>query len=656
MLETKKIKSLIKIIFIFFSFFIINSCEKSIPPGVKSALRKAGRNRNELKQVIEHYKDDKEKLNAAYFLIENMVQFYSYYPNEKVIAYNRYFYQLDSLQKFAGTTKRQERDSLLGRYKQKYGIVNESELKLIYDVNHIKAWYLIQNIDYAFYVWKNMPWAQHVNFNDFCEYILPYRLRDEPLTNWRSYLFKKYATTSESLSDSSNSVELARILNKKINKFFEIDLNFFALPYSMGLEELIKARRGSCDNAVDYLIYSNRSIGVPIVCDYVPQWGNRSMGHSWNAVLSPDGKMIDFYATDFGGFNTAVIYYKTPKIFRKTFAMQKNVPATMEKNSNNVPVLLKSKNIKDVTNNYFPAFNVKVNMEAQMSYSPKLAYLCVFDNSSWVPVSWGKIRGKMIVFKDMGTDIVYLPVICNNNRLFPVSTPLLLDKKGNVNKIIPDERNLQTMVIKRKYVLFERVKEFAVRMKGGWFEGANRSDFSDADTLYKIDTVPEFYFTEVILENPKGYRYFRYMSPKSSFGNVAEIEVFDKDKKLDGKPIGTKGKEGYPISNVFDNDNLSYYETLSSNGGWAGLDFHSAKQLSKIKFLPRNDQNNIYPGLDYELFYWKNGWVSLGRRIAKGYKLIYKNIPKNALYFLHCYSGGKEERIFTYENGQQVWW
>lgn len=32
------------------------------------------------------------------------------------------------------------------------------------------------------------------------------------------------------------------------------------------------------------------------------------------------------------------------------------------------------------------------------------------------------------------------------------------------------------------------------------------------------------------------------------------------------------------------------------------------------------------------------------------------NVPTNALLLLRNHTKGKEERIFTYENGEQVWW
>ena len=37
-------------------------------------------------------------------------------------------------------------------------------------------------------------------------------------------------------------------------------------------------------------------------------------------------------------------------------------------------------------------------------------------------------------------------------------------------------------------------------------------------------------------------------------------------------------------------------------------------------------------------------------------KLSFANVPENALLLLHNKSRGREERIFTYENGQQIWW
>ena len=59
----------------------------------------------------------------------------------------------------------------------------------------------------------------------------------------------------------------------------------------------------------------------------------------------------------------------------------------------------------------------------------------------------------------------------------------------------------------------------------------------------------------------------------------------------------------------------------------------------------------------YELCYWDKGkWISKEKQIAKDLTITFKDVPSNTCYILHNLSNGKEERIFTYENEEQVWW
>ena len=59
--------------------------------------------------------------------------------------------------------------------------------------------------------------------------------------------------------------------------------------------------------------------------------------------------------------------------------------------------------------------------------------------------------------------------------------------------------------------------------------------------------------------------------------------------------------------------------------------------------------NTIFPGDDYELFYYQypEGWISLGMQTAEKEELIYTNVPAGSLYWLRNLSTGKEERIFV---------
>jgi hypothetical protein len=87
------------------------------------------------------------------------------------------------------------------------------------------------------------------------------------------------------------------------------------------------------------------------------------------------------------------------------------------------------------------------------------------------------------------------------------------------------------------------------------------------------------------------------------------------------------------------------------------LDFGAPQHITRIIYMPRSDGNIITYGDKYELKYWGNdGWISLGRKTAAGVTLTFDHCPAGALFLLHDCTRGVEDRIFTYENGRQVWW
>jgi hypothetical protein len=112
-----------------------------------------------------------------------------------------------------------------------------------------------------------------------------------------------------------------------------------------------------------------------------------------------------------------------------------------------------------------------------------------------------------------------------------------------------------------------------------------------------------------------------------------------------------------PYTNVFDNNLETYFERNGSGLCWVGIDLGEPERITRISYCQRSDTNFIIEGETYELCYWKNGeWISMGEQIAKKQFLIYRKVPLGAMYILHNLTKGVEERIFTYENGKQVFW
>ena len=108
------------------------------------------------------------------------------------------------------------------------------------------------------------------------------------------------------------------------------------------------------------------------------------------------------------------------------------------------------------------------------------------------------------------------------------------------------------------------------------------------------------------------------------------------------------------VQNMVDGDPLTFYFT-GFMGSTILMDFGKQVVLDSFVFIPRNDDNFIRPGDEYELFYHggRKGWVSLGRKIARGVSLSYV-VPRGALFHLRCLTRGKEEQVFQIEKGKQV--
>lgn len=87
------------------------------------------------------------------------------------------------------------------------------------------------------------------------------------------------------------------------------------------------------------------------------------------------------------------------------------------------------------------------------------------------------------------------------------------------------------------------------------------------------------------------------------------------------------------------------------------VDLGKEYRLTAIGLVPYL-KAELYPPDEFELFYWKGRWMSLGRKPANnsGY-LVFDNIPRRVLLMLkNCrWEGKSSERIFVYEDGVALW-
>lgn len=131
------------------------------------------------------------------------------------------------------------------------------------------------------------------------------------------------------------------------------------------------------------------------------------------------------------------------------------------------------------------------------------------------------------------------------------------------------------------------------RMNGGVFQGANQPDFSDAVALYTITNTPLDGYTAQFPANTNAFRYLRYLTAPANWCNLAELEFYSPgphNYKLTGTVIGTSGSlnnSGNTITNAIDGDVTTYFDGLTTNGDWVGLDLGNPEQIANIRFFPR---------------------------------------------------------------------
>ena len=426
-----------KIIFSFiFLFFYCELFSQTIPAEINKVLDDAGSNKTELEKVISHYQkpEDSLKLKAAYFLISNMEG--QCYAKAKLVDTSGNRVKFNVLDYPNYKTMVAAWDSV----ENMIGPIDYTRDTLIYDINIITADYLIENIDLAFKAWQK-PWSKQLTFNQFCEYVLPYRDSNEPLEPWRRRLFKRYSWVEDSLKDLSNPTEACVLINNEIRSWYKFDPLFYRHPTDLGLTEMEEYKRGRCEDMTNLALYAMRSQGVPVMSDYTPAWPNTGNNHAWNATLTSDNKVVIFM----GGLDNPYDYKlsnKKAKVYRKTFGRQKNSLSMTKPDYESVPGWLSSSHYVDVTKDYISVTDVKLKLSYPKPDSVNYAYLYVFNSGDWKAIHWGKLAGDSVTFTDMGKGIAYLPCFFKDGKYIVAGHQFILEEDGVITENVPDTANL----------------------------------------------------------------------------------------------------------------------------------------------------------------------------------------------------------------------
>ncbi len=451
-----KILLFVSLLFPILSFSNPNPNPNNIyPVEVEATLKKAGKNRTELEKAIIYFKKmgDPLKLKAVYFLIGNMDIHYSadYYwvdMQGNKIEYNELAYPDFGKAVIAFEDIKRKTPRLHAK-------------SVIYqDIDYMKADFLIDNVENAFKVWKN-GYAKNIPFNDFCEYILPYRASIEPLQNWHYAYQNRFEWITKMVKSKTISQTLNYVAEDQHNSFTNSWSAEYTepLPRLGALQLLFRKRKGPCEDIVDLELFTLRSQGIPVALDFIPYWATSTDGHFFNTVFDDKTHGIDFDVM----LTPPVIerlLREPSKVLRITFSKQPGLLADFE-NVKNIPVgFMRTLNYIDITNKYWQTTNLNCDL-MPISNQPKIAYACVFNGLRWQPTWWGRIKSNTVSFSNMSKGAVFLPAYYIDGKIKAAGYPVA---EGYNHEIVlkPDLNNRRPIGINEedKYLIFQPGKKY----------------------------------------------------------------------------------------------------------------------------------------------------------------------------------------------------
>lgn len=622
---------------------------------LEQSMQLAGENRSELEKVLQYYKNDPEKLSASRFLIENMPAHYSY-KGRDIIKYYDYAKTLFQ----SGLSPKEQSDSLIHISNDLFPNLDADTIS---DVKIIKSDFLIKNIDMAFDEWKNRPWAKHLTFDEFCEWLLPYKVVElQEMDAWRDTLSSVFTWGLNNMIHDDDTYETTVNAANTIRNEILWRIHPFGVYGEKGYPFLSANTLpyftfGNCKDYVTVAVLTYRSVGIPCIIDETPFWGRYRAGHSWYTILNNRGEELtsewDISSMPGGLF---FIDKRIPKVFRNTYAINQLRKKYLQESSYKYPFNVCQ---QDITSEYFNTSDLEVPIFNDFKPTEKYVYIASFtgNKTDWSIVDYGILKDGKAFFKDMGRNVLYIALGYDGRSLCPISKPFILHTDGQMEYIIPDNSHKRTVNIRRKYYQSRNVLTMRNRILYGKIQGANMKDFSDSITIYEIKDV--YVPDKIQLEGETKYRYWRYLSPSGSHGNIAELSFFDLNDSIVNGRIISNIDDNNIINKVFDGDRLSFFDTYEPDGNWVGMDMGKIIDIASVRIVPRSDDNDIRPDDTYELFYWSNDnkWISCGIRKADSNVLSYSNIPKGALMWVRDYTRGLDERPFLIDDAGNVeWW
>ena len=447
----------------------------------------AGPNVFELFRTFDHFRNDPDvrKYDAVKFLVKSMDQHHyieSSYGDKKVEWFSEHFERVESrLTEIEDSLETALKDPGTGAGPKK-----------IRDARGISSEFLITHINQAFENWDTSRWCRHLTFEQFCEFMLPYKPWESKPELWLDYYSKIYGKINSSLPDTTPILERLYMLKDTADAWSKG--RFLTLGRKMTPIEMQQVRSGDCYYDAAWMRLIGLSLGMPVSMIYTPNEANASGMHYWNAYLDENGDWREFM--DRMRISIVTWSIVAPKVFLRYWGKReesfRSIAEGQGLKSRDIPDCLSPWTAVDITGSIIPCTDVEVEITLPDTSDPPFVYLAVYDDRVWDPVHWAIPEHGKALFTGMGHQALYLPVHYTSGYSSPAGDLFILDFNGEIHYPMPDTALTVNFLVDRVYpIKGYLMNNHSKDLIGSRIEGSNDSLFSQFDTLVYIVDVPK---------------------------------------------------------------------------------------------------------------------------------------------------------------------
>ena len=142
----------------------------------------------------------------------------------------------------------------------------------------------MNNLRLAYEARETFPYAKAISNEDFLHYVLPYRVSQEPVEDWRPFFYEKAKELAGNARTIGEAVAAIDMWAGTVIAYKPTERR------DQGPFETLKSGYGRCEEMMIFYIDAYRAAGIPARQAWTPYWPHCDDNHAWTEYMTEDGE------------------------------------------------------------------------------------------------------------------------------------------------------------------------------------------------------------------------------------------------------------------------------------------------------------------------------------------------------------------------------